>query len=175
VGAELNLPAATAFTVAADTYRDRLFVLSAGGLIAELDHVAELSYHSVTLSGRPFQAAWAGRGRIALWGADGLGLIDTRDWSAHAVAPGVTDVVATPRGLIAWNRNGNDGLAVYRPDGSLRFRRLAGKAVQSVVSLGVYAYVTAGDRYSVNLRTGRVSGPLVSSAQVVVPDIVDIP
>jgi hypothetical protein len=173
--AELMLPAGAAFAVAADTHRDRFFVLSAGGLIAELDHVEELSYHSVTLSGHRFQAAWAGRGRIALWGADGLGLIDTRDWSAHAVAPAVTDVIPTASGLVAWNRNGDDGLAVYRPDGSLRFRRLTGKAVGFVVSLGLYAYVTVGDRFSVNMRTGRVSGPLASKARIVVPDIVDIP
>ena len=57
------------------------------------------SPHSVALKDRQFKAAWAGAGRIALWGEDGLGTIDTRTWTTHAIAPGVTGAVATRYGI----------------------------------------------------------------------------
>jgi len=78
----------------------------------QIDHVANrwrISYHAVALNGQPFEATWAGAGKIALWGADGLGMIDTRSWTTQAVASGVTHAVATPLGLAAW---GTDPVSV---------------------------------------------------------------
>jgi hypothetical protein len=52
--------------VAADIPGDRLFVISANGTIAEIDHVsdhARVSYNPVDLNGNTFQSAWAGMAR----------------------------------------------------------------------------------------------------------------
>jgi len=99
-----EMPKSAPFAVVADVARDRLFAISSAGLVAEIDHVAKtpsISYHSVDLNGQPFNATWAGYGKIALWGEDGLGMIDTRSWTTQAVAPNVTGAVATPLGLAA--------------------------------------------------------------------------
>jgi hypothetical protein len=166
------------FRVVADALRDRLFVIAAAGLVAEIDHVARrphITYHMVALNGRPFEAAWAGVGRIALWGQNGLGTIDTRTWTTQPVAAGVTGAVATPFGLAAWTDNPLGGLTVYRPDGSSRLHVLAGKAVRAARAVGGYLYVDADARYSINLRTGKVTGPLPSDATIITPTLVSIP
>jgi hypothetical protein len=158
----------TEFAVAADVAADRLFVVSTAGIVGEVDRVGgtpRVTYHTVSLNGRGFHAVWAGAGRIALWGADGLGLIDTRDWSTHAVAADVTAVARTSYGLLA---TGNDGLALYRPTGALAFRRLHGHSVGSVVAIGRYAYAeTDAGRFSIDLSSGRLTGPLASRARIV--------
>jgi hypothetical protein len=166
---------------ASDPRRDRLFVISGAGIVAEVDLAPEMfglppnvSYHRVALNGWPVQAAWAGNGQIAVWGAGGLARMDTGDWSLHPLDADVTDVLATRHGLVVWKRGGRDGLAVYRPGGALRFRVLRGRSVTSVASLGPYAYVHAGGRFSVNLRNGRVTGPLKSRARPILPDLVGI-
>jgi hypothetical protein len=99
---------AAPFQVVADVAHDRLFVLSGGGLVAEVDRVGHrphITYHTVSLNGQPFEPARAGDGRIALWDQDGLGTIDTRSWTTHPIASGVTDAVATQYGLAAWTND----------------------------------------------------------------------
>jgi hypothetical protein len=161
---------------AADPRHDRFFVISAAGVVAEVDLPTAVSYHQVALAGGPVQAAWAGNGQIAVWGAGagGLARINTRNWSVHPIATDITDVVATRHGLVAWTRGGSKGVAVYLPSGALRLRVLRGHTVSSVASLGPYAYVSAGRRFSVNLCNGRVAGPLKSRAQPILPDVVGI-
>jgi hypothetical protein len=174
-------PSPNAFV--ADPRRDRFFVVSATGVVAEVNLApqalglsAAVSYHQVALAGGPVQAAWAGTGQIAVWGAgaQGLARIDTRDWSVHPIAPNITHVVATRHGVVAWNEGDSQGLAVYLPGGGLRLRVLRGRTVRSVASLGPYAYVSAGGRFSLDLRNGRVTGPLKSRARPILPDIVGI-
>src|SRR5262249_46854417 len=171
-----KMPKEGPFGIVGDVAHDRVFELSSAGLVAEVDHILArkptVIYHRTELNGQPFQAIWAGAGKIALWGKDGLGTIDTRTWKTHAIAPGVTAAVATPYGIAAWTADPADGLTVYRPDGTLRFRVLAGKTIKSVKAVGDYLYADADARYSLNLRTGRVLGPLRSSATIIEPDLV---
>src|SRR5262249_11130062 len=134
-----------------------------------------ISYHTVDLNGQAFTATWAGGGKVALWGNDGLGTIDTRRWTTKAVAPNVTGAVATPLGLAAWTANRADGLTVYRTDGSPRLHVLAGKPITSVTTLGNYLYVTADGEYSVDLRSGKVYGPVAPRVVIVTPSFVPNP
>jgi hypothetical protein len=66
---------------------------------------------------------------------------------------------------------------VYSRAGGVRFRALEDQDVALAEPLGRYVYVTIGrgDRFSVDLTTGRVRGPLRSAAQLVFPDLVAIP
>ncbi len=184
-----RMPLSAPFHVVTDIAHDRLFAISSAGLVARIDHLfgtpepdfggrkPAVSYHRVALNGRPFEAAWAGSGKIALWGQDGLGTIDIRTWRTRAVAPGVTGVVATPFGLAAWTHDPAEGLSVYRPDGSRRLRVLAGKRIQAARAVGSYLYADTdtNTRYSVNLRTGKVTGPLPNNAEIIAPTLVPIP
>jgi len=201
-----QMPPKAPFGVVADVARDRLFAISSAGLVAEIEHLATkptIGYHTVDLNGQPFDATWAGGGKIALWGKDGLGMIDTRTWTTQAVAPNVTGALATPLGLAAWTDDPADGITVYRTDGSARLHVLAGKPIEStmtdeltgksikqVTALGNYLYVNADNfyvntkgeyavnakgEYSVDLRTGKVFGPVAPKATVVTPSLVPIP
>ncbi len=174
-----RMPEKAPFGVVADVAHNRLFAVSSAGLVAQIDEIGDgprVRYHRVGLNGRPFQAAWAGTGRIALWGEDGLGTIDTRTWTTHAIAADVRQAVATPFGIAAWTDNPADGVTVYTPDGSERFRVLPGKRVKTATAVGDYLYAdTAGHtRYSINLRTGKVTRTLRPDARILVPDIVAI-
>jgi hypothetical protein len=175
-----GMPDDAGFQIATDVLHDRVFVVTTAGRIARIGRASGakpvVDYHSVALNGRPFKAAWAGAGRIALWGEDGLGTIDTRTWTQHAIAPGVTGVVATPYGIAAWT-DGPDGLNVYRPDGSRRLRLLEGTQVTAARAIGVYLYAdtTLKTRYAIDLRTGKSVGPLKTSAQIIGPSFVTIP
>jgi hypothetical protein len=164
------------FAVVVDVAHDRLFEVSSAGLVAEVDHVRRgpaVRYHRVALNGRPFSAAWSGGGRIALWGQDGLGTIDTRTWTTHSLAPAIVGAVGTPFGLAAWSEQ---GITVYRPAGTVRLHALAGLAVQSAQSVGDYLYAQSGARrYAINLRTGVTYGPLSARATIVTPGFVSIP
>jgi len=177
-----RMPTSAPFQLVADVAHSRLFAVSSAGMVAEIDRFGDLRrkprvrYHRVALNGRPFAATWAGAGKLALWGKDGLGTIDTRTWSTQAIAPGVTGAVATPFGLATWTADPADGLTVYRPDGRRRLRVLAGKRIHTTVAVGGYLYAdVADDRYSVDLRTGKVTGPLSRDARILAPDLVAIP
>ena len=175
-----GMPDDARFQIATDVLHDRVFVVSSTGEIARISRASTakpvVDYHSVELNGRPFDAAWAGAGRIALWGEGGLGTIDTRTWTTHAVAPGVTDAVATRYGIAAWT-DGPAGLSVYRPDGSRRLRLLEDIQVTAARAIGPYLYVdtTLKTRYAIDLRTGKSAGPLKTSAQIIGPSFVTIP
>ena len=175
-----GMPNDAGFQIATDVLNDRVFVVTTTGQIARISRASGakpvVDYHSVALNGRPFKAAWAGAGRIALWGEDGLGTIGTRSWATRAIAPGVTGAVATRHGIAAWT-DGPDGLNVYRPDGSRRLRLLEGIQVTTGRAIGVYLYVdtTLKTRYAIDLRTGKSVGPLKSSAQIIGPSFVTIP
>jgi hypothetical protein len=174
-----RIPPSVPFSVVADVVHDRVFAISSAGLVGQInnpDRRRRIRYHSVDLNGRPFDAAWAGDGRIALWGEDGLGTIDTRTWTTHAIAADVRHAIATPFGIAAWTDNPADGLTVYRPDGRQRLRLLVGKQVKAARAVGDYLYADTVDaaRYSINLRTGKVVGPLSTDATILVPDLVAI-
>jgi hypothetical protein len=174
-----GLPDDAGFQIATDVLNDRVFVVTTTGQIARISRASGakpvVDYHSVALNGRPFNAAWAGAGRIALWGEDGLGTIDTRTWTTHAIAGRVIGAVATRYGIAAWT-DGSD-LSVYRPDGSRRFRLLEGIRVTAARAVGAYLYVdtTLKTRYAIDLRTGTSNGPLKTSAQIIGPSFVTIP
>lgn len=172
-----KLPRSAPMRVVADVAADRLYAISSSGVVARVDRVSgqpRVSYHRVPLNGRPFEAAWAGRGRIVLWGEDGLGTIDTRTWTARAVTPTASDVVVTPFGVASWVR-GAGGIAVYRPDGTLRFQALTNGAVRSAESLGRYLYVRAGSRYAIDMREGRVVGRVRDDVRIARPSVVALP
>jgi hypothetical protein len=137
---------------------------------------AVAGYHPVALGGGSFDAAWAGSGKIALWGEDGLVTIDVRTWNAHKIAPGVSGAVATRYGIAAWTKKA-DGLSVYRPNGTRRLRTLQGKQVTSATAVGPYLYAdtTVKARYAIDLRSGKTTGPLPISARIVTPSYVVIP
>jgi hypothetical protein len=173
-----GLPRSSPMRVVADVAADRLYAISSGGVIAEVDGAsdrASVTYHRVDLNGQPFQAIWAGRGRIALWGADGLGTIDTRTWTTKAVAPAATGAIATPYGIATWVGESPGGLSVYRPNGTLRFSVLTGKVVRSAETAGSYLYVRAGHRYAIDLTNGRVLGRVPDSVRLALPSFVPLP
>jgi hypothetical protein len=100
---------------AADIVHDRLYLLRRDGTIAEIDDVGgrpRVTYHHVDLNGKPFQAAWAGHGRIAIWGDDGLGTIDTRTWTTHALAEDVHAALMTRYGIVGWTEDVVGGVSV---------------------------------------------------------------
>jgi len=175
-----KMPEKSPYAIAVDVLDDRVFVVTSTGLVATIRRASTrkplVQYHSVTLNGGSFTAAWAGSGRIALWGQDGLGTIDTRTWTTHAVADGVTGALPTRFGIAAWT-SGPDGLSVYRPNGTRRFNVLEGTRVTAARAIGTYVYVDTDvdTRYSIDLRTGRTTGPLVTSAQIIGPSFVTIP
>jgi hypothetical protein len=183
---EIGLPRmsqTTPFRVVSDVAHNRLFAISNEGLVAEIDRLGDLRrgprvrYRPVALNGRSFAASWAGGGRIALWGEDGLGTIDTRTWTTHAIARNIKDALATRHGIAAWTTDPADGLTIYLPDGRQRLRLLVGTQVKAARAVGDYLYAGTADaaRYSVNLRTGKVVGPLATDATILVPDLVAIP
>jgi hypothetical protein len=174
------LPMAAPRRVVTDVAHDRIFVISSGSVVAQIRNIGRkprVTYHRVDLNGRPFEAAWAGTGKVPLWGADGLGTIDTRTWKTRALAVGVEQVVTTPFGIAAWSTNPGDGLAVYRPDGTKRFQVLVGRQIRSVQAVGGYLYAETHvrSRFSVNLRTGGVVGPLYQTGSIITPTLVSIP
>jgi len=46
---------------------------------------------------------------------------------------------------------------------------------RSAESIGAFAYIQAGGLFSIDLRTGRVTGPLERTARLVLPTLVRIP
>jgi hypothetical protein len=64
---------------------------------------------------------------------------------------------------------------VYRPDGGKRLHVLAGKQIRAAQTVGDYLYADADARYSIDLRTGKVVGPLRSDARIISPTLVSIP
>jgi hypothetical protein len=171
----LDLPR---FRVVADVAHDRLFAVSPLGHVTELDDVGgdlTIRDHRVELSGREFEAIWGGHGRIVLWGADGLGVIDTRTWTTASLAAAATGAAATPFGLVAWDARRATGLDVYGPNDTRRLHVLAGRAVREVTALGRYAYARAGGkRFSIDLESGRVTRT-PRNFRVVVPTLVPLP
>jgi len=180
------------YSIAVDSHHRRLFVVSGSGKIA----IVSLKTSSVqyrVVPGLPdrlaqgFRLAWAGGDHIALvayrcsgttCAEGGLSLIDTRNWSVQQVDPNVTDVAPAPGALIAWNRTMPTGITAYRPDGSVSFHALAGEEVHSVGVTARYAYAdTAASRFSIDLRTGQVTGPLSSRTRLILPDLglLDLP
>jgi hypothetical protein len=139
-----RMPPSAPFAVVTDVARDRLFAISSGGLVAEIDDVgsnhSSISYHTVDLNGQP----------------------------------AVTGAVATPLGLAAWTSDPADGLSVYRSDGSRRLQLLVGKPIRAVRAFSDFLYVNADGQYSVDLRTGEVFGPLANRATVVTPTLASI-
>ena len=175
-----RLPESAPYQIVSDILEDRLFVITSTGQIARISRASTskplVDYHQVGLNGANFAAAWAGNGRIALWGKDGLGVIDTRTWTTRASAAGVTHALPTRHGIAAWT-SGLNGLAVYRSGGGRRLHLLKGRKITSATALGVYMYVdtAAGTRYAIDLRTGSTVGPLKTRAQIVTPTYVTIP
>ena len=154
--------------VVADVAGDRVFVVYSAGTVAKVDH--GVTYHSVPLNDREFDAVWAGHGQIAIWGPDGLGTIDTRTWSTRSLAPAASGAVPTNFGLVSWH--GADGLSVYASDGQRRLHVLKGRTLHHVSALGRYAYAhVASKQFSIDLKAGYVR-PIRGDATVVVPTLV---
>jgi hypothetical protein len=173
-----GLPRSAPTGVAADVASDRVYVISSAGTVARIDAASRrpvVTYHRVALNGGAFEAVWAGRGQIALWGANGLGTIDTRTWKTRALAPAATHVVATRHGIAAWDGGRPGGITVYRPDGSVRFRALDRQTVRSAEAADRYLYVRAAHRYAIDLVTARIVGRVRADARTALPSIVPLP
>ena len=163
------------FNVVGDVAHNNLYVVFRGGAVAEIGD--PIAYHQVGLNGRDFSAIWAGHGQIALWGADGLGVIDTNTWEAHALAPNATGAVATRYGIVTWNSTTSTGVDVYAADGHRRLHVLGKWEVNSMTALGGYAYARNSDgpkQFSIDLKTGRVR-VIRADAELAVPTLVSIP
>ena len=178
-------------TVVADALHNRAFVISLDGAVAQVDRISTtplVTTHHVDLNGRGFRAAWAGQGKIAVWGPDGLGTIDTRTWTTQSVDAKARSALATPYGIVCW-ADGEPGVRVYRPDGTLRFAVLEderitrwyddqGKRVpgySTPVVVGRYLYIVGDERASIDLVSGRVVGRPRPDARVAAPTLVPIP
>ena len=177
----LALDPTTPVAIAVDAHRHRVFLISSTGAIAVVGlRTNRVQYHSVKLpaevdGGDIYTAAWAGNGRLAFWGPSGLTLIDSRSWTAHLLNPTATDVAVAPNALLAWSHKAATGITVYKPDGSLRYRLLPEQTVRAVRTSARYAYITSQGRFSVDLHTGHVTGPLTSRARLVLPDLLELP
>jgi hypothetical protein len=171
---ELEAAPAGLFRVVADVARDRVFVVFAAGSVAEVR--ATIRYHPVQLNGRDFEAIWAGHHQIALWGADGLGVIDTRTWKPHALAPDATGAVPTRYGIVTWDANATEGVSVYASNRTRRLHLLPKEHIEAVSALGRYAYARNADgkQYAIDLKTGRVR-KVRADAELAVPTLVSIP
>jgi hypothetical protein len=92
--------------------------------VAQIDRISRsprFTYHSIDLDWRRLNGvAWAGQGKIAVWGKDGLATLDTLTLTTHSVDATTRAALATPHGIVAW-AYGEPGVRVYRPDGTLRF------------------------------------------------------
>ena len=194
---ELHQLTAGAAALAVDAERNRLFVIPAAGGVAEVVRLSgrrSLSYHDLTLpptaGGTAFGrwAAWLGSDTLALWGvngdgaspsAAGLTLIDTSSWTARAIDPAITSAIGAPGVVLAWSAGSSTGVVTYTATGRTRFRALGGHQVRDSATSTRYAYVWADcttptgtescSRFSVDLRSGQVTGPLRSRATPVVP------
>jgi hypothetical protein len=170
-----QMPGRAPFWIVADAARDRAFLISSGGTVAEIDHPVRkptVTYHPVTLGGLPFRAGWAGQNTIALWGQSGLRTINTNDWTVRTITPNPTDAVMTGEGIAAWTADPADGLSVYRTDGTRHFTVLSGSTVHTARAVGQFLYVNTTDaRYAINLRNGKTFGPLRSDATPIGPSV----
>ena len=52
---------------------------------------------------------------------------------------------------------------------------LVGKPIRTAQSVGRHLYIDANARYSLDLRTGMVTGPLRSDAKIISHTLVSIP
>jgi hypothetical protein len=179
-GRQRKLPFAGG-VAAVDAWRHRMFVVSSAGRVAVVN-LKTLAISTRTVALPPevspdggYSLAWAGRGHLALWGNGGLSLIDTRDWSARLIDAQVREVRVGANALIAWYGETATGVTVYSADGTLRFRALEGRRVSEVGVTARYAYAEASGRFSIDLRTARIRGPLASRATPVLPDFLSLP
>jgi hypothetical protein len=134
---------------AVDARRERMFVVSPTGRVAIVNlKTLAIATRAVALppgagpdggSG----VAWAGSGRLALWGRNGLSAIDTRYCSARLVDPQAREMQVSSNALVTWNGETATGLAVYSADGTLHFRALGDRKVTDVGVTARYAYVDA--------------------------------
>jgi DNA-binding beta-propeller fold protein YncE len=155
--------------------RPRFVAVGESGLGWEYTGIpSDVATIDTELGGGDFEAAWAGNDRIAVWGANGLGVIDTRGWTTSSLAPAATGAAATRYGIVAWNANAADGATVFARDGR-RLHVLTGKTVRHVAAFGRYAYArVAASQYSVDLTTGRVRR-IRADAAVEIPSLVSLP
>ena len=184
--------------VVVDVLHDRAFVISRDGTVAQVDRISTTPRHTthhVDLNGRDFRAAWAGQGKIAVWGQDGLGTIDTRTWTTQSIdaepkslPTETSSVISTPYGIVSWAYDA-PGVRVYRPDGSLRFTVLADENIKALydnrgkpvpgsvppVVVGRYLYIVGNQRTTIDLAAGRVVGPARLDAKLAAPSYVPIP
>ena len=174
-----RMPAAAPFRVVADVVHGRVYVVSSAGLVAT---VGRAPRSRLRLPPRPPQrqavrGRLAGSGKIALWGEDGLGTIDTGTWTTHAIAPGVS---RRPRHPVRHRRLDEE----RRRDRRLHARRhptvpaAPGQADHRPPPPSAPTSTPPPPprtRYSVDLRTGKTTGPLPTSARIVTPSYVVIP
>jgi hypothetical protein len=178
-----------------DARRNRLFVVSSSGEMAVVDmRTFDVAYRTVMLPPevdltprfevpRLRALTWAGQGTLVLRKPRpragvvpaGVWSIDIREGSSRLVDAAATDVRVSTRSIITWNREAATGIKVYEPGGALRFTAVPTRRVTNVVVTARHAYVDAGGRYSLDLRSGKVTGPLPRRARLVVPDLVDLP
>jgi hypothetical protein len=182
--ATLDSPSVAAY----DARRNRLFVVSSNGEMAVVDmRTLVVTHRTVKLPTevdlkRGFELAWAGHRTLVLWPYDlarevppGVWSIDTAGKSPRLVDAAATDVRISTRSIVTWTRETATGIKVYEPGGALRFAAVPTRRVTNVVLTARYGYVDAGGRYAVDLRSGKVTGPLPSRVRLVVPDLLDLP
>ena len=177
-----------------DARRNRLFVVSANGEMAVVDmRTLDVAYRTVKLPPEVdlapgfepsrLRLTWAGQGTLVLRKprlragvvSPGVWSIDIRDGSSRLVDADATGARVSTRSIVTWSRKAATGIKVYEPGGALRFNAVPTRRVKNVVVTARYAYVDAGGRYSVDLRSGKMTGPLASRARLVVPDLLDLP
>lgn len=161
------------FRVVGDVAHDVVYVVYSAGIVAKVGET--VTYHKVQLNGRPFDAIWAGHHEIALWGADGLGIIDTRTWQTRAIAPEATGAVASRYGIVTWDST-TTGVDVYASNGTRRLHVLRSKGIENVTARGRYAYARTAEpkQFAIDLKTGRVRA-IRGDAELAVPSVVSIP
>jgi hypothetical protein len=155
-----------------------------------------LSYHDVQLASPTGEWSTTGAASLdsrtfAVWGSDGvsatrsplpagLTFVDTRGWSTRVVDAAISNAVVAQAGasVVGWTAGAPTGVSFFGRGGHRRFGVLAGHQVRWVDASGNYAYVSADcvatrlgscSRFSVDLRSGRVTGPLRTRARPLAP------
>lgn len=150
--------------LAADRRRARVFVVSAGEPVAEVNlGTMSVRYHRVAMprATGAAEALWLGRGLLAAaYAHGGVQVIDTRTWRTHTLSRRATSVRLAAGRLLVWSASEPLGLDVYTRDGRTLIAHALGSRELSVAVAGrnAYAFRPFGRprAWIVRARTGAV-------------------
>jgi hypothetical protein len=170
--------------LAADAMAGRAYVVSPGGLVAEVDLATlDVRYHwlnanttrrlAKSINGPMRSARWIGDGRIAVSGTDakmtvtptgaakqtwtpvGLSVIETQSWKSRVIDGAASWFTAAGQALIV---GGEQSLTAYDHDGRRRFVVTLDEPLVNMQAVGDYVYASGRDHTTaiVDLSSGEI-------------------